>query len=392
MILEQLRVQDFRNLREVQIEPSPTLNMLHGANGQGKTSLLEAIHFVAEGRSFRSATATDLVRRGSEQLLVEADVRSRLGTVDALGASYSPSEKHLRLNGRETPSLESFLGHLRVVVHSPEDAHLVVGPPEARRRFLNRILVLTRPGFFRVLARYVRALRNRNRCLMDHRTPSEIASWTEVLIQNGSRILAERLRLISLLGPRLMAAVRRITAGGLPISLRYRCGDPVLEAPIAEADAETLLRSQAERHAAHELRRERTLFGPHLDELEIGIEAGPARRRASQGERRSVLIALRLAERAVIADETGEDPVFLLDDLSSELDAERARRVVEAVAEVPGQVFLTGTERRSGPRDARTFHTVAGELFADATSGAAVEALATLDRASPAVPAGRVIS
>ncbi len=390
MILDRLHVRDFRNLEDVVLTPAPTFNVLFGANGQGKTSMLEAIHFVSEGRSFRSSQRADLMRRGSNRLVVDAEVRSRIGTVDHLGASLSGSEKQLRINERTVPSLESYLGSLRVVVHSPDDSQLIAGPPELRRRFLNRILVLGKPGFFQVLARYVRALKNRNRCLLEHRPQNEVESWSEVLIRAGAKILASRVQLVSLLEPHVLAAVRRITANAMAISLRYRTSGPLLEGPLDEPDAERWLVAQAERRAAQEQRLERTLFGPHLDDLEIQLEPGPARRHASQGERRSLLVALRLAERSVIAEQSGDDPVFLLDDLSSELDSKRAARLVEAVAEVPGQVFLTSTERRAGPAHARSFHVRCGEVFPDPP--VAADPVASHSSQALVPPAGRMLS
>lgn len=362
MVVETLSVRDFRNLRSLDLEPCAGLNAIHGANGQGKTSLLEAIHFSSEGRSFRATPTVALVRTGAGLLLVEARVRSALGPVDHLRSTVSAGKRILNLNERVNVPIDEYLGHIRVVVHSPEDSQLILGPPEIRRRFLNRILVLTESGFYRTLVRYVRALKNRNRCLQGPASRDEIESWTEVLIRLGSEILAARIALVARLANQLIPAVARITRHALPLTIRYDAGSDYHGEPLSPSAAEALLRQQSARRFARELRLERTLFGPHLDDLQFQIESGPARRNASQGERRSLLIALRLAERAVIAARTGEEPVFLLDDLSSELDEQRARRVIDAVADLPGQTFVTGTEPPRSSAHFHLFHMSGGSL------------------------------
>lgn len=134
MVVETLSVRDFRNLRSLDFEPSLQFNAVYGANGQGKTSLLEAIHFAAEGRSFRATPSAGLVRTGAKLLVVEGRVRSALGPLDYLRATFSAGKRNLELNERTNVPIDEYLGHIRVVVHSPEDAQLILGPPELRRR------------------------------------------------------------------------------------------------------------------------------------------------------------------------------------------------------------------------------------------------------------------
>lgn len=362
MVLEALSVRDFRNLRLLELEPGLRLNAIYGANGQGKTSLLEAIHFCAEGRTFRSTPIPALVRAGTKQVSVRARVRSALGSIDHLASTFASEKRVLQLNERTNVPIDDYLGHMRVVVHSPEDSQLILGPPELRRRFLNRVLVLTEPGFYRTLVRYVRALKNRNRCLQTKMSADEIESWTEVLIRLGAEILAFRVGLIARLAEHLLPSLARITREALPLTVRYDAGSDYGGELLDRASAELLLRSQSDRRRAREYRLERTLFGPHLDDVQFLLDSGSARRNASQGERRSLLIGLRLAERAVIAARTGEEPIFLLDDLSSELDEDRAKRVVSAVADLPGQTFVTGTEPPRSQASMHLFHMSSGDL------------------------------
>ncbi len=367
MHLERISIHDFRNLRETDLEPSLGINAFYGKNGHGKTSFLEAIHFLAEGRSHRAVAPADLVRRGSAHFSVVGDVRSRLGTTTHLRASYADSQRVLAIDDKPNVNLEGYLNHLRVVTHSPEDSDLLLGPPETRRRFLNRILVLTQTGFYRTLARYVRALKHRNHCFKTHASADEIASWTHVLIQAGARILASRLELVDRLRTEIDAALERITASEMPIVLRYRASQDVPSGAVSIDDAHALLSTRSQRCADREFQLQRTLFGPHLDDLHVSVETGPARRHGSQGERRSILIALRLAERAVIARSTDDDPVFLLDDLSTELDDERARRVLSVIASLPGQTFVTGTVPLRTTTQARFFHVDRGRIHSEPT-------------------------
>ena len=369
MVVESIQVRSFRNLLSVDLEPSPGLNVLHGANGQGKTAFLEAVHFLAEGRTFRGVRASSLVRIGDSALSVRGRVLGPHDLREDLQSAWSRQGRKLRRNGDEVRGLSDYWGALRVVVHSPEDGNLISGPPEGRRKFLNRILALTRPALYRTLVDFTRVVRNRNHCLRAGRPVAEIDAWTEPFLRMGTAIRVERTRLVSDLVPRVAERYRALSdREDLEVELRYRSSGGVIPHHEETDAARERLEAELERTRDRERDWGRTVTGPHLDELDVRLRSGPARSHASQGERRTLLIALRFAERELVAAATGEDPVFLVDDLSSELDRDRTHRVLGAVRDIGGQVFLTGTEDRDLDGEVRRFEVRAGAITATGPS------------------------
>jgi DNA replication and repair protein RecF len=325
---------DFRSWRELDLTLAPGLTVVVGGNGAGKTSLLEAIAYLATLRSFRGAHREALVRHGCERAVVRAE-GERSGRNLLLEAElHAAGRDRVLVNRQPLARARDLLGALRVSVFSPDDLVLVKGPPAARRDFLDTTLVALHPRYERLQADLERVLRQRNALLRQAggRVSPEVATtldvWDARLAVVGEAIGAARRDLVARLAPLVARAYARLAGSPTDVGVAYAATwrEGGLAAALAEGREE-------------DLRRAQTTVGPHRDELEVRIEERPARSCASQGEQRCLALALRLAAHELVTDVAGEPPVLLLDDVFSELDAARAAALC---ANLPaGQALLT---------------------------------------------------
>jgi len=339
-----LWVDDFRCLRGIDLELDPGLTVIHGANGQGKTSLLEAIAWVATAHSFRGVPDAPLVRAGCEHAIVRAEILDddRLQLFEAeLRAS---GRNRIRCNKRAITRARDLHGLLRVAVFAPDDLDLVKGGPASRREYLDELLGVLAVRYDAARADLDRILRQRNALLRSGVRDAEATTTLEVLdeqlIGAASELVRGRLQLVERLGPAVDGAYAGLAAAGRPVGAAYEAEwAPAPLGPGDTAGIGDLLRSAIAARRRAEIDRGVTLVGPHRDEWKLTIDGLDARTQASQGEQRSLALALRLAGRAVVHDLTGTPPVLLLDDVFSELDARRASALVESLP--PGQTLLT---------------------------------------------------
>ena len=324
--VQQLRVRDLRNIREAKLELGPGLNVFVGKNAQGKTSLLEAVGLIARGRSFRSDDASSMIRRGAGSLLVSAATHDEREA--ELEVQLSPGRRAFRVNGREVRPGE-YHGRLDVVVYSSERLRVVHGTMRDRRQFLDRQAAALWPAYRAELRQFERVLTQRNKAL-ESRARDEDA-WTERFVACGSRLRSRR----AAYATRLSGAL----AGGFrPAHERYAVRVPSGHA--SEAEEQKVLADELRQLAPRERAAGRSLAGPHRDAVELLLDGQDAREGASSGQARSLLLALALASLRVLCEETGRAAVALLDDLDSELDAERAGALCAEVAR-RGQAWVT---------------------------------------------------
>jgi DNA replication and repair protein RecF len=334
MQLQRLWLTDFRSYPEATLELPGGLTAVLGPNGQGKSNLLEAVGYLATLRSFRGAPTEALVRVGSERAVVRGETLSedRAHLIEAEIARAGRSR--VLVDKQRLGRTRDLLGSLRVTVFSPDDLELVKGGPALRRSFLDELLVALRPKHDLVRSDWERALRQRNALLKQiHGRPDEAALvtlevWDAQLSEAGDRLAALRARLVEILEPLVVRAYQDVADQTQHISLRY-------DAPWREGGLAVAL-AGARRD---ELRRGLTLVGPHRDDLVVDLQGLPARTHASQGEQRSIALALRLASHRALLDEHGAPPVLLLDDVSSELDAQRSAALLGALP--AGQTLLS---------------------------------------------------
>ncbi len=334
MLLRNLWLTDFRSYRSVELELGSGLTALLGDNGEGKTNLLEAIGYLATLSSFRGAPNDALVRQGASQAVVRAD-GERDGRALLIEAEITPSGRgRVQVNRQRLARARDLLGALRVSVFAPDDLELVKGGPAERRRYLDDALVATDPRLDALRSDLDRVLRQRNALLRQSggRLTDEIeltlAVWDTKLIDVGEALAAAREALIARLAPVLASAYEHVAHRGEEIGASYVATWRSVGLGAALQDARR-----------DELRRGVSLVGPHRDDLALTIGGLPARTHASQGEQRSLALALRLAAHHVVTDATGSAPVLLLDDVFSELDPARSAALLEHLP--AGQTLLS---------------------------------------------------
>jgi DNA replication and repair protein RecF len=332
--VDRLWLTDFRNYESVELAPAPDgLTVVVGANGEGKTNLLEAIGYLATLSSFRGAPAEALIRSGCSQAVVRAE-GERAGRALLLEAEVNVAGRdRVLVNRQPLRRARDLLGALRVSVFSPDDLVLVKGGPAERRRWLDDALVAVHPKNDALRSDLERILRQRTTLLKQAggRLSAEVATtldvWDAKLAETGTAMAEARESLLLRLAPAVALAYEQVAPGPVAVSVAYRRS--------WEGDLAAVLVSARN----DDVRRGVSTAGPHRDEVDLVIGGLPARTHGSQGEQRSMALALRLAAHAVVTGATGAAPVLLLDDVFSELDAERSHALLEHLP--AGQAILT---------------------------------------------------
>ncbi|WP_294500337.1 DNA replication/repair protein RecF [uncultured Gemmiger sp.] len=338
MRLCHLQVENFRNLEAAALDPSPVLTVICGPNGQGKTNLLEAIWLLTGGKSFRGAKDAELIRRDAPFAVLEAafhagerDQQLRL-TVGGRGTKRPG--RTARLNGVDRGRAASIAGTFTAVVFDPNHLSLVKGGPEGRRRFLDAALCQLYPGYLMALRRYARTVAQKNALLKAYDiTPGAgalLETFNEGLAKTGAEVMARRTAYLAKLAPAAAQNYRDISRGAETLQVTYRpCCEPTPQALAA--------RLREVKNA--ELRAGFCLAGPHREDIEIDIDGQPGRIYGSQGQQRSAVLSLKLAEASVAGEILGEHPVMLLDDVLSELDDARQAYLLTRIEDK--QTFVT---------------------------------------------------
>ena len=334
MRLARLWLTDFRSYASADISFAPGLTALLGANGEGKTNVMEAIGYLATLSSFRGAPNDALVRAGASSAVIRAE-GEREGRQLLIEAELASTGRgRVQVNKQKLARTRDLLGALRVSVFSPDDLELVKGGPAQRRQYLDDALVARRPAFDSLRSDLEKILKQRNALLKQaggRLTPdieSTLSVWDAKLIETGEALAHAREELVIELAPALNLAYEQVAGGPVPVTTTY-------DAPWREQG----LAAALEAARRDELRRGVSLVGPHRDDLVLHLDGLPSRTHASQGEQRSLALALRLAAHRVVADATGSSPILLLDDVFSELDPDRSAALLAHLP--PGQTVLS---------------------------------------------------
>jgi DNA replication and repair protein RecF len=340
--IQVLTAEGVRNLRPLQLEPRERFNVFVGDNGQGKTNLLEAIYAVSALRSFRTSKLADMIAFGAQDARIGARVvKDELVRVYEL--TVAPQGRRVLLDGKSARPLARYFGGFNVVVFTPEDLALPRGAPGDRRRFLDRAVFNAKPDYLTAVQDYEKVLKQRNTILKLHAQGSMTAARVEEMLtiydlqlaDYGLSIANARARLVDEIRVELANAFAAITHGERKASARY-----VSKTAHAKVD-ELLAHHKAGR--AKDLATQSTQFGPHRDDLAFELDDRDAGGFASQGQLRAIMLAWKTAELAVLGRTHGDQPILLLDDVSSELDPARNAYLFEHLALQAGQVFITTT-------------------------------------------------
>jgi DNA replication and repair protein RecF len=342
--VRRIQLRDFRNYEAAEVALADGLTVITGPNGAGKTNLLEAVYFGCTARSPRTSNERELVRRGGEGVArVVLDLEGDDGS-HRIEVGFHPGEpKHVRVDGSSAESLSGVESRPLVSVFLPERLELVKGAPAARRAHLDQVVAALWPSRAATRTAYSRALAQRNALVARIRAgtagPGTLDAWDAELAGYGIRLMADRAEAVEGLRPLFAELAERLGLGS-GVELRYR--------PRSTAsDADGLAAELAERREA-DLERGFTAHGPHRDELQLLLEGASLRAYGSQGQQRAALLALLFAERGLLAERRARPPLMLLDDVMSELDAER-RELLAELLRSGGQAVITTTEPEHVP-------------------------------------------
>ncbi len=325
-----LAVRNIRNLRAIDFEPGPRLNVLSGDNGQGKTNIIESIYLAATSRSFRTPNLKEVVLRGEREGSVRLTVEDYVQSVGLRGGM-----RQLRIGEKRPDSIVAYAAKTPVVAFSPTEIVLSMGPGKERRKLLDRIALYTAPAAAEEAMRYTRSLKNRQRALEGRGAKaSDLDAWEELVVRHGIETMRSRSESSARLASAARDVFAEIGATDLVLGATY-----VPSAPEDALAYASLLRATREIDA----RRKSASSGPHRDDLVLTLGGTPVRGYASQGQHRAIVLALKAAELSIVAEARRVRPVLLLDDVSSELDRSRATALMAFLDKQQGQVFVTTT-------------------------------------------------
>lgn len=366
MHITKLSLRDFRNYERLDIQLDPQTTLLYGPNAAGKTSVLEALFYLATTKSTRAGADRELVRWDAVGeagvtpfARLVAEVQRRDGNVrlevivqrraDEEGQLMATSQKLVRINKKQVRALD-LVGQLRVVLFTPADLSLVEGAPAERRRYLDVTLSQLDGRYVRTLSHYGKVVQQRNsilRAWRERRRPmravdDELAFWDRELTLAGSYILSERLRAVSQLNELAGPLFPEITGGSHPLTITYQSSADLGDA-TSELEISDMLETHLKALRREELARGQTVIGPHRDDLEFAVNGVNLGVFGSRGQQRSVTLALKLGEGELMRARTNDAPVLLLDDMLSELDAVRRGHLLRAIGRPDQQTLISAT-------------------------------------------------
>ena len=336
MFLKTLSLRNFRNYQQQIVEFSAPKTILVGDNAQGKSNLLEAVELLATLKSHRTSRDKDLVKDEESVGQVSASLKREFGVSQLILTLRSNGRRTVNLNSENLRRQMDFLGVLNAVEFSSLDLDLVRGGPENRRRWLDTLLIQLEPVYAHIMSQYQKVLRQRNAFLKgnsenlhEKSLKSQLALWDTQLVITGTRVIRRRERAIQRLAPIAKSWHSNISGSTENLQIKYAPNIPLSETHQGEVQQAFL--DKIKQRTVAEMHQGTTLVGPHRDEVELIINDTPARQYGSQGQQRTLVLALKLAELQLIEEVVGEPPLLLLDDVLAELDPSRQNQLLDAI-------------------------------------------------------------
>jgi DNA replication and repair protein RecF len=363
MHLEALRLYNFRNFKELDINLDAGINIFYGDNAQGKTNLLESIFFLAGLKPLTNVSDADLIKYDMSAGYVRGVFDTRTGSVEREVAVYSDKKKIIKEGGIVKNKRSELSNSVSTVFFSPDDLSLVKGEPSGRRRFIDSVIYHTRPFYYKYLNGYYRVLSHRNTLLKSLKknisNAGSLDPWDEQLSEFGTQLIRERIKFLEKISSISVDFFSEFTSGVSRLSIKYVC---CIDCSQPYKIKQLFLKSLKERRNA-DIMRTYTTVGPHRDDIIFEIDGKDARFFGSQGQQRLLVLCLKFAQRHIIHVESGEYPILLLDDVMSELDSTRRSLILENEHH---QVFITTTDIKFIPdnilKKSVVYHVVNGEL------------------------------
>ena len=336
MYIKEIELKDFRNYESLEAQFHKNVNIFLGQNAQGKTNLLESIYITSMGKSFRTGKDRDMIKFGSDFFRVKATAVKEDDLVVELAVNQE-GKKGIKVDGIKARKMSDLLENIYIVIFSPEDLRIVKDEPEKRRKFIDRELSQIKPSYFVALNQYKKVLAQRNAYLKEYEINESILDiWDLQLAEYGSKIIEQRTEFIKKLNIISSRIHKDITNKKEELEVIY---EPNIEYC---KDLQEIYYKELQLSRANDIKRRTTGRGPHKDDLKLISNGIDIRNFGSQGQQRTAALSLKLSEIKLIEEETGENPVLLLDDVLSELDRERQNYLINSLEDT--QVFITTTE------------------------------------------------
>ena len=372
MKLRRIALDGFRNYTDFTADFSPGVNVIWGENAQGKTNLLEAIGFLSGARSHRARGDKELISFHRDRGTITAEVTSRGRDFLLEVQLFRGARRRLFVNHVKCKTAAELGGIVQTVLFCPEDLALIKAGAAERRSFLDHAICQLRPRYAEALAQYSKLLDHKTRILRDwEKHPSlldVLEDFNEAMARAGALVIHYRAHFVRKLAEKAAQIQTEFSGGRETLALHYATVSTVRDPLGPTVELYEDLRRHQDSHAKAERDARSCLFGPHKDDLVARINGQPARQYASQGQTRTAALSLKLAERELFRDDTGQWPILLLDDVLSELDARRQDFVLRRIT--GGQVILTGCEAPDGTfPEGRTLHIMQGKLVNDPETG-----------------------
>ena len=356
MQITELTLRSYRSYETLHLAFDPGVQIFLGANAQGKTNIIEALYYAAFGRSHRTSSDAELIRVGADGAYIGLSFR-RHDVPSELSFTFARGARRRITYAGESLRQRDLVGILPMVLFSPEDLFLVKGAPALRRRYLDAELSQASPAYYGELLRYTRILKQRNAVLKDIRerlaAPDDLPPWDAQLAKSAAYIVTRRIAAVAQLGA-LSARVQAVLAAGEELALAYEIAGAGAE-DFAEDDMTESLHVWYNKMLcegrARDIARAATGVGPHLDDLVLRVGGMSLRSYGSQGQQRTGALALKLAELFYLQENIGEAPILLLDDVMSELDADRRRALLDFIRHEHIQTFITATDAAYFPAE-----------------------------------------
>ncbi len=347
MLIENLKLKDFRNYKNLDVDFAKAFNIIYGNNAQGKTNIIEAVFLCASGRSHRTSKDIELMKYdaagfGIKLLFEKENIQEEIEIV------YTPEEKKkIKINEIPVKKIGDLMGHLNAVIFSPEDLLVIKQGPAERRRFADITLSQLKPSYFYDLQQYAKILYQRNTLLKNIVVKRELEAtldvWDRHLVRTGSRIMAIRSGFIKKLDKLAAARHAKLTNNEEILMLKY---SPSFEIDdnFNNQEIEEVFTRVLEKCRTREIQRGSSMYGPHRDDIDIILNGESTKIYGSQGQQRTSVLSMKLAEIDLMKEESGDSPVLLLDDVLSELDDKRKEYLLENIIGL--QTFITCTDKR----------------------------------------------
>ena len=390
MRLNQLVLRNFRSYTDCEINFTDRVNLIVGENAQGKTTLLEAIYFLSTAKSHRTYPDDELIRHNESWFYLKGNIAAtdgshtnpethNLQSLDLMTVEVSnelSGKKRFKFNGVLQKKLSQWIGQFNVVFFSPESLTLVKGSPADRRRFIDILISQIDSAYLNSLQNYQFALKQRNELLKQIRSkqasPEFLDPWDDILIAEGVSIIQTRVRIFAQLKTYIQAKHAELTGNRETLELKYQPSPEKIDNAM-EQEAAELFRRGLQSSRSYDILRGMTSLGPHRDDFKLMLETlstgamyfQEAKAFGSQGQQRTIALALKLGELELIHETTGKTPIVLLDDVFSELDEERSSFLFELLGRLNAQIFITSTRQETWAPDldgCRVFRVYNGQV------------------------------